>query len=112
MAEVIFKREIPEIYSSEREFVDGLLKDYGEKLERRLGTEVILEVVIKDYGKIKTNEVEVSIRIVCSGKSNCSNYFFEANAGERDLGKAIHSAILKLNVEIEHKLHLSDQGKR
>jgi len=112
MVEIIFKREIPVAYAGEKDFVNGLLKDYGEKIERKLKEEVSLEVVIKDYGKIKTNQVEVAIRAICSGNANCSNHFFEANVGDRDLGKAIHAALTKLNTEMEHRLHLSDQGKR
>ncbi|MBS3079180.1 hypothetical protein J4218_03600 [Candidatus Pacearchaeota archaeon] len=112
MVEIIFKREIPEAYAAERDFVESLLKEYGLKIERKLGEDISLEVVIKDYGKTKTNNVDVAIRIICSGKASCSRYFFEANSGDRDLGKAIHNSLTKLNTEIEHKLHLSDQGKR
>lgn len=112
MANIIYKKDIDGITMDEKDSAEGILNEFGERVEKRLDDDVDIEVYVKNYGKIKTNEYEVSLRILCSGKRTCSKHFFEAKATERDFRKAVSSCIDKLNTEIEHKLHLSNQGRR
>ena len=112
MAKVIYKKAMVEISDDEKEFSNKILNDYSNRVEKKLGEDLTLEVYFKKYGKIKTNEYEVSLRLFCSGSNSCSKYFIEANATERDFGKAVHNALKKMDTEIEHKLHVSDRRKR
>jgi hypothetical protein len=112
MVKIIYKKEIPGIIGDEKEFIDNALNQFGELAEKKLKEELSIEVYVKNYGKTKTNEYEVSLRLSCSGSKSCSKYFFESNATERDFSKAVNSAIEKMNTEIEHKLHVSDRRKK
>lgn len=112
MTSIQFKKELSEEHLNEKELVKKILLDYGNKLEKRLGEELTIEIHTKDHGKIKSNNVDVTLRILCSGSRTCSKHFFEANANDKNLLKAIHITLSRLNTEIEHKLRLSDQGKR
>jgi len=109
---VVYKKEISGITDDEKNASESAIMEYGEKIERKLGEEVEIEIHVKTYGKIKTNEYEVSLRVLCSGSKSCSRHFFESKASERDFSRAVHSALKKLDTEIEHRLHISDQGKR
>jgi len=112
MVKIIYKKEIEGITHDELNSADLILKEYGEKIERKLGDEVEIEIYVKNYGKIKTNEYEVTLRVLCSGNNGCNRHFFASKTTERDFLKAVHAALNKLDAEIEHKLHVSDQGKR
>jgi hypothetical protein len=112
MVKIIYKKAISGISDDEKEFSDKILNDYGDRVEKKLGEDLTLEVYFKKYGKVKINEYEVSLRISCSGSNNCSKYFIESNATERDFGKAVHNALKKMDTEIEHKLHVSDQRNK
>jgi len=112
MVEIIFKKEIEGITYDEKDSCNSLLIEHGGRIERKLGEDISIEVYVKNYGKIKTNEYEVNLRVLCSGKKSCSKHFFEAKGIERDFRSAVLSALKKLDVEIEHKLHLSDQGRK
>ncbi|VVB78217.1 Uncharacterised protein [uncultured archaeon] len=94
------------------EEVENLINKDCEKLERKIGEETSLEINIKKYGKVKTNEFEISARLFCFEKAKSSKQFFEANVTERDLVKGIRKIIEKLNTEIEHKMHLSDRRRK
>ncbi len=109
---VVYKKEIMGITDDEKNASEVVIKEYGNKIERRLGEEIEIEVYVKTYGKIKANEYEVNLKLMCSGSKSCSGHFFESNATERDFSKAVHFALKKLDTEIEHKLHVSDRGKR
>jgi len=112
MVEILYKKYVAGTDDDEKEFADRVLREYGERNEVKLKEEMVIEVYVKKFGKIKTNEYEVTLRLICSGNKTCSKYFFEAKASERDFGKAVHSALKKLDNEIEHKMHLMDQNKR
>ena len=109
---IIYKKEISGITSDEKDSAEIVLNEYGDRLEKKLGDEIEIEIHVKTYGKIKTNEYEVSLRVSGLGTKSSSKHFFESNATERDFVRAVHSALKKLNAEIEHKLHVSDQGRR
>jgi hypothetical protein len=108
---VVYKKEIMGITDDEKKSSELIINEYGEGIERKLGEEIELDVYVKTYGKIKTNEYEVNLRVLCSGNKSCSGHFFESNASERDFSRAVHSALKKLDTEIEHRLHISDNGK-
>jgi len=111
MAKIIYKKEILGVTEDEKEFADNLIHEYCEKAEKTLGEDLTIEVYVKKYGKVKTNEYEVNLRLFCS-ENNSSNLFIESNATERDYGKTVKSALKKMDTEMEHKLHVSDRRKR
>jgi hypothetical protein len=106
------KLKILGLEKEEAEVVNEILNREGLKIEAKMGEEIFLEVNIKKYGKVKTNEYEICLRLFCSEKTKCSKHFFETNVVERDLIKGIHKVLDKLENEVEHRLHLKDQNKR
>ena len=92
--------------------IEEIINREGGKIEQKMGEEIFLEINVKKYGKVKVNEFEISLRLFCSEKTKCSKHFFEVNVTERDLIKGIHKILDKLDNEVEHRMHFSDQRKR
>jgi len=89
---------------NDQERIKELLNEYGPKIERMLDNDVVLEIHFKEYEK-EGNRVKHSV----SAKINYANNIFQASDFDWDLARVIHKVMKKLETEIEHKLHVSDQ---
>ena len=88
----------------DRKRAEELLNEYGPKIERMLANDVVMRVHFKEYEK-EGNRVKHSI----SAKVEFANNLFQADDSDWDLARTIHKVMKKLENEIEHKLHVSDQ---
>ncbi len=89
----------------EQETAERVLKDYYPKIQRTVKTPLSLKVHIKEYkkeGKGKKYSINAEARF--SGIKLLSS-----SSWDWDLARAIHKALIKLETEIEHKFHVSEQ---
>lgn len=92
--------------SKTKEEFQKLWGEYSKKIERRLKNTERIKIHLKEYspgGKIKFS---IHAIVVYAGKS------IEADSVDWDLKKAFHRVFAKIEQEIEHKFHISDQHKR
>lgn len=93
---------------AERKEVDAILLVSYEKLKRKIRNDFLFKVVIKEYSKNPENKEKrkkYSVQAQISGEVR----EFEANADEWDLKKVLYSVTQKLEHEIEHAFHSSEQ---
>lgn len=99
---------VEQFSADEREQINELLADSYEKLKRKAKTDFILKVAIKSYSKStdkKDKRNKYSIQASISGAVRP----FEASADDWDLRKTIREVMQKLENEIEHAFHSSEQ---
>jgi ribosome-associated translation inhibitor RaiA len=90
----------------ERGIIERLTIEYKAKLERHFENITSFDVHIKCFYKEGTvKRYAVGTRLIVPGHS------FETSADEYDLHDSVHKALTKLMNEIEHKMHLSNQGR-
>ena len=89
---------------ADKERAQELLNEYGPKIERMLSNDVVMRVHFKEHEK-EGNRVKHSISV----RIEYGNNLFQADDFDWDLARAIHKVMKKLENEIEHKLHVSDQ---
>ena len=93
----------------EKKEVNSIVEKACEKFSRELNNDFLFKLTIKQFGIVKDNpskKKKISVRAEISGP-----IMFESSAEEWDLKKSLHMAIQKLEYEIEHKYHDSNQHK-
>ena len=90
----------------EKKIADKLFNEYYNKINRALKN-FKLKIHIKIYDK-EGKSKKFSINI----ESFSSAGFFEGSFADWNLAKTIHNVFNKIETQIEHKLHISDQHKR
>lgn len=88
----------------EKKVVDQLSKEYYEKVQRQLKKPFLFKIQISEHnsgGKRKKYSFEVNV--ICSGE------IFKAQAFDWDCARTIHKLMKKIETEIEHKTHGSEQ---
>ena len=83
-----------------------LWEESQEKLERKLRDIESLRIHLKEYSPGGKTKFSIHALMVYSGKT------MEADSVDWDLKKAFHKVFNKLQEEIEHKFHISDQNKK
>jgi len=92
----------------EKMTINEILSDSYEKIKRRTKTDFIFKIAIKTGSKQadkKDKRKHYSIQLGISGATRS----FEASSDEWDLRKALHKAVVKLENEVEHAFHASEQ---
>jgi len=104
---IIHAKGVELLNEREKQLVNRLLNEYYGKIHRQLKNEVSFEVHIKTYQKEgKAKKFSINVRAVF-GRA-----VFEANADDWDLARCVHKVMNKIMNEIEHKFHVSDQGRK
>jgi len=94
-----------------KENFQKLFDEYTKKIDHKLKNIELFRVHLKEYnerGEIGDKQRKFSIHIHLSG----SGKTFEADAHDWDLKRAFHKVFTKIENEIEHVFHVSDQNKR
>ncbi len=88
----------------EKKTVNKLFESYYPKIERIAKNDLSLKINIKEYYKEgKNKKYSINAEAIFSGKKiSSSSYDF-------DLARAIHKSMIKLETEIEHRFHTSEQ---
>ncbi len=93
----------------EQKAVTSIAEKAADKFDRELNNDFLLKLTVKQSGAVKDNpdkKKKFSVKAELSGP-----IMFESSAEEWDLKKSVHSAIEKLDYEIEHKYHTTNQHK-
>jgi ribosome-associated translation inhibitor RaiA len=93
---------------NEKKEVEEILNDSYEKIKRKTKTDFLLKVVVKGYSKNPENKEKrkkYSVQAQISGAVRN----FEASANDWDLRKVLHMVVQKLEQEVEHAFHSSEQ---
>lgn len=82
----------------EREIADKLVKEYYQKIQRKIKNITSLKIYIKEYGKEgKGKKYSIDVGVVSPGD------IFKAKAFDWDFARALHKVLNKIINEIEHK---------
>lgn len=100
----IFIKGLEKLGKEDKFRAEELLNQYIFKIERMLKSEIELKIVLKEYEK-DGNRKKYSI----SAKVLSSENIFKAKDFDWNLPRLIHKVMNKLETEIEHKLHVSEQ---
>ena len=93
--------------SYDKEIIERLSKEYLLKIRRHFDNIDSFEVYVKCFLK-KENVKRYQIRV----KLIVPGFVFEASSDEWKLNDAVHSALEKIMNEVEHKIHISNQGNK
>ena len=96
---------------SEREQADKIIFASYEKIKRKTKTDFLFKVDIKIPAKDRENlnkRKQYSVHATISGAVRK----FEADSVDWDLNKALHIAITKIENEVEHTFHTSEQHRQ
>lgn len=80
-------------------------EEYSKKIERKLKNVESVRIHLKEYSPGGKTKFSIHALISYSGKS------MEADAVDWDLKRTFHKVFNKIENEIEHAFHLSDQHK-
>jgi ribosome-associated translation inhibitor RaiA len=103
MEEVIIEN-IEILTPEEKELAEKILGEYHKKIKRLIKDSPKLKVHIKEYktdGKGK--KFSLNTELSFSGKK------LKSESVDWDLTRALHKAMIKLQTELEHKLHVSEK---
>ena len=92
-----------------REIVDfnKLFSEYSRKIESKLKKISSFVVHVKEYNKTGSRKkFSIHVRVVAP------TGILEADAWDWDFRRTLHKVFKKLEHEIEHKFHVSDEHKR
>ena len=90
----------------EKEDIKKLAEEYFIKIQRQLKNIESVVIHIKEYNK-EGNRKKFSIHI----RAIAPEHIFEADAADWDFKRTIHKVFKKLETELEHHFHGSDQHK-
>jgi len=94
---------------TEKESLNKIIEKYKEKIKWKTKTDFILKMVIKQYSQDSsdstTKRKKYSIKADVSGQTQN----FEANAEDWTFNTAVRKVFSKLEQEIEHRYHSSEQ---
>ena len=103
MEEIVIEN-IEILTPEEKEISEKILAEYHKKLKRLIKDSPTLKVHIKEYktdGKGK--KFSINTELSFSGKK------MKSESVDWDLTRALHKAMVKLQTELEHKLHVSEK---
>ncbi len=84
--------------------VKMLLNEYYSKIQRLIKNDLTLKIDLKEYKKEgKAKKYVINTEAILSGK------IFNSEGWSWDLERAVHRAMKKIETEIEHKYHVSEQ---
>ncbi len=89
-----------------KEEFEKLWEEYSEKIERKLKNIESVRIHLKEYSHGGKTKFSVHALVNYAGKS------IEADSYDWDLRRTLHKLFNKIEQEIEHKFHVSDQHKR
>ncbi len=95
---------IKELNEEEQSIVNKIVNHKLEKIERQIKNDFSLTALVKAYekdGKQKKYSVDFTLQI---GK-----HYLKSKDTDWELAKALNKGLEKIQTEIEHKLHVSDQ---
>jgi len=83
-----------------------LWEEYSKKIGRRLKNTESIKIHLKEYSPGGKTKFSIHALVSYAGKS------IEADAFDWDLRRTFHKVFNKIEQEIEHRFHVSDQHKR
>lgn len=83
-----------------------LWEEYSKKIERKLKNAESFRIRLKEYSPGGKTKFSIHALVSYAGKS------LEADASDWDLRRAFHRVFNKIEQEIEHRFHVSNQHKR
>ena len=89
-----------------RDDFQKLWEEYSEKIGRKLKNIESVRIRLKEYSPGGRTKFSIHVLATYAGKS------MEADSVDWDLKRAFHKVFAKIEEEIEHKFHVSDQHKR
>lgn len=89
-----------------REEFEKIFEEHSGKIERRLKGVEYCRVMLKEYGHGGRTKFSIHVMVSYSGKT------IEAEAADWGLRKTVHQAFNRIEQEIEHAFHISDQNRR
>ncbi|MEK6840927.1 MAG: hypothetical protein AABX79_03160 [Nanoarchaeota archaeon] len=89
-----------------RDEFQKLWDEYSSKIERKLKNAESFRIHIKEYSPGGKTKFSIHMLVSYAGKS------IEADSSDWDLRRTFHKAFSKMEQEIEHKFHVSDQHKQ
>ena len=89
-----------------KEDFQKLWEEYSKKIERKLKNVESCRIHIKEYSPGGKTKFSIHVLVTYAGK------FMEADAADWDLNRTFHKVFTKIEEEIEHKFHVSDQHQR
>jgi len=95
----------------QKSFANNLIAKEYEKISRQLKNEVILTIDIKENSKKKSDKDNKKVKYSISAQAKAPTLRFEASEADWDFNRTLHDVLRKLGKEIEHKFHVSEQGK-
>ena len=105
--ELITIKGIDQLSEKERSIVKNLVNKRFDKIERETRNETSIKVVVKEYDKEgKRKKYSVDITVTSATKR------YKSKEAGWDLAKALNKSLDKVQTEIEHKLHSSDQHNK
>ncbi|MCK9568019.1 hypothetical protein M0R72_03635 [Candidatus Pacearchaeota archaeon] len=103
MKEVVIEN-IEILTPEEKEIAEKILGEYFKKLKRLIKDSPTLKVYIKEYKtEGKGKKFSLNTELSFSGKK------LKSESVDWDLTRALHKAMVKLQTELEHKLHVSEK---
>ncbi len=100
---------IETLSDAEKEALNGIIEKYKEKIKWKTKTDFSLKIIIKEYSykkdDLNTKRKKYSINIKLAGQTQN----FEASSEDWDFNTAVRKAFDKLEHEIEHRFHSSEQ---
>ncbi len=89
-----------------RDEFQKIFDEYSKKIEHKLKNLESFRIHLKEYNHGGKTKFSIHILANYSGKS------LEADASDWDLKRVCHKVFNKIEQEIEHAFHVSDQNKR
>jgi actin-like ATPase involved in cell morphogenesis len=93
--------------SFDKEIIERISQEYILKIRRHFENIDSFEIYVKCY--LKKGNVK---RYRINSKLIVPGFRFEASADEWKIQDAVHKALEKIMNEIEHKMHISNQGNK
>ena len=104
MPEPITIKGIEKITEEERSIINKLINSRFEKIQRQVKNETSIKVVVKTH-EVESNRKKYGIEIT----AQIANNHFKSSESDWKLSEALNKALDKIQTEIEHKLHVSEQ---
>ena len=82
-----------------------LFDEYSKKIERKLKGAQSFRIHLKEYNLGGKTKFSIHVLVNYSGKS------IEADAADWDLKRVVHKVFHKIEEQVEHLFHISNQNK-
>ena len=89
-----------------KEDFQKLWEEYSQKIERKLKNIESCKIHLKEYSPGGKTKFSIHVLVDYAGKA------MEADASDWDLNRTFHKVFNKIEQEVEHKFHVSDQHQR